>query len=56
MTTGQLLTISIICAFGAVACFWQVRQALRETSDHTPATTWGHVSPPVLDTWKDADA
>jgi hypothetical protein len=56
VTSGQLLTISIICAFGAVACFWQVRQALRETADHNPAAAWGQVSPPVLDTRKDADA
>jgi uncharacterized membrane protein YqjE len=56
MTSGQLLTISVVCAFGAVACFWQVRQALRATSDHPPATTWGHISQPVLDTRKEPDA
>lgn len=47
MTTSQLLTISVVCAFGAAACFWQVRQALRDTVDHQPAPAWGHVSPPV---------
>lgn len=56
MTSGQLLTISVVCAFGAAACFWQARQALHETTDHTPATTWGHISPPVLDTRKDVGA
>jgi hypothetical protein len=56
MTSGQLLTISIVSAFSAAACFWQVRQALRETSHHEPApAVWGQTSPPVLDTRKDAD-
>lgn len=52
MTSDRLLlTVSIVCAFGAAFCAWQVRQAIRDTTDHDPTTptAWGHVSEPALD-------